>query len=624
MNKRKLVVIHEFGTLIKEGEGGVFLNDKEDEVELPELSFNNLWDFILENKTSDDLDQVMSVHKKKGREYIKCSRYVGTIQTKDGCTIEILPKIYGCSSRSKEDIERARKIFLNMLRHFKDSDSRSFQNANLSTSENFPILEVYISNYISETEGLLRTGIKKNYTKIQENSGFLKGRLLVQKQIGKNLTDKTHFQIEYAKYLEDIPQNRLIVSTLNKLLQLTYSNSNKARIYKLLAVFSEIPESSNINSDLQVSLSANRLFASYENLMQWSSQFLLNKGFTTFSGNHVNLSLLFSAEKLFESYVAALFKSYTRRHPGYDVHTQHKKYFLVDKHNKHGKFQLRPDIFVESTDKSDFTAYENIILDTKWKIIDENKPDKNYFMSISDMYQLYAYGQKYALGDAYFYDVQPRLVLIYPATESFTKELPAFFYEELKKEFGLRLTVCPFNLSKLKQEEIDEQIKNILESANKNELSDGTSYVRENKIFDGEVPEINNENTRYMLIGYVKSKDHLNWIEEHQLYNVRMDGERPGALSDDEVLINPSRILLYDRAGNSWLCSVNQSETFYTDFGKMAELKYPDPHGNFYKLFKIREKKLVNHGKISIEELNKKYNCYENNNERGRPIFVRY
>ena len=93
MKKQSLVVIHEFGTLIKKNEK-VFLNDKEDELELPALSFNNLWDFILENKTSDDLEQVMSVHKKKGIQYIKCSRYVGTIQTKDGCTIEILPKIF--------------------------------------------------------------------------------------------------------------------------------------------------------------------------------------------------------------------------------------------------------------------------------------------------------------------------------------------------------------------------------------------------------------------------------------------------------------------------------------------------------------------------------------------------
>ncbi len=624
MRKKELIVIHEFGTLIKEEEK-VFLNDKEDEVELPEISFNNLWDFILENKASDDLEQVMSVHKKKGRQYIKCSRYVGTIQTKDGCTIEVLPKIYASSEKQLCDVKTSRKVFLNMLKNFRESDSKSFQNANLKTSENFPILEVYISNYISETEDLLRTGLKKNYTRINESSGFLKGRLIVQKQISKNLTDKTHFQVEYAKYLEDIPQNRLIVSTLNKLLQLTYSNSNKARMYKLLTVFSEIPESSNINADLQMSLSANRLFASYKNLIQWSSQFLLNKGFTTFSGNHVNQSLLFSAEKLFESYVAALFKSYTRRNPGYNVYTQYKKYYLVDKHNKQGKFQIRPDIFVESADKSDFTSYENIILDTKWKIIDENKPDKNYFMSISDMYQLYAYGQKYSLGEGYFYDVHPKLVLIYPATESFTKELPAFFYEEIKREFGLRLTVCPFNLSKLTQEEIDEQIKNILESANKNELPDGREYSRENIVlsepseYKSQI-DMDKHNSRYMMFGYVKSADHLEWIKMSHLYNVRM-GSRPGALSDEEVLINPSRIVLYDREGNSWMCTVNQAEEIYADSGKISGLGYPDPHSDYYKLFRIQD--IKEHGKISLDELNQKYKCYGTDN-RGKPVFVRY
>lgn len=624
MKKNNLVVIHEFGTLIREGQK-VFLNDKEDEKELSDITFDNLWNFILENKTSDDLEQVMSVHQKKGRQYIKCSRYVGTVQTKDGCTIEILPKIYASSEKQLCDEKSSRKVFLNMLKNFRDSESRSFQNANLSTSESFPILEVYISNFLTETENLLRTGIKKNYTKIQENSSFLKGKLLVQKQISKNLTDKVHFQIEYSKYLEDIPQNRLIVSTLHKLEKISYSNSNKARIYKLLSIFNEIPESNNINKDLQVSLTANRLFECYENLMQWSSQFLLNKGFTTFSGNHVNQSLLFSAEKLFENYVAALFKSYTRRHPGYNVYTQHRKYYLVDKHNKHGKFQIRPDIFVESADKSDFTSYENIILDTKWKIIDENKPDKNYFMSISDMYQLYAYGQKYSLGEGYFYDVHPKLVLIYPATESFTKELPAFFYEEIKKEFGLRLTVCPFNLSKLKQDEIDEQIKAILDSANRPELADGMQYKKENVILSNPSEyqykiDMEKKNSRYMLFGYVKSKEHFDWIAEHHFYNVRI-GNRPGALSDEDVLINPSRIVLYDRYGNSWMCTVNQAEEIYATSGKMAELNYPDLHGDYYKLFRIQD--IKEHEKISLEELNKKYNCY-NETEKGKPIFVRY
>lgn len=626
MKKKELVVIHEFGTLIKKGQK-VFLNDEEDEEAISEIAFNNLWNFILENKSSDDVEQVMSVHQKKGRQYIKCSRYVGTVQTKDGCTIEILPKIYASSKNTLCDVKTSRKVFLNMLRNFKDSDSRSFQNANLATSENFPILETYVSNYLSETENLLRTGIKKNYSRIQENAPFLKGKLLVQKQISKNVIDKVHFQIEYTKYLEDIPQNRLIVSTLHKLNQITDSNVNKARINKLLSILSDIPESSNITSDLQVSLVSNRLYECYRNLMQWSSQFLLNKGFTTFSGNHVNQALLFSAEKLFEDYVAALFKSYTRRHPGYNAYSQHTRYFLVDKHNNHGKFRIRPDIFLESTDKLDFASYENIILDTKWKIINENKPDKNYLMSISDMYQLYAYGQKYSLGEAYGFDAHPKLVLIYPATASFTKTLPAFFYEEIKKEFGLRLVVCPFDLSKTSREDVDKQIERILEEANKTETAEGTFYTKQ-AVVPFEQDTITNSydriiqrngrytTDRYMLIGFVKSEEHWKWIFKNNLYNVRFD-ERPGSITMNEVHITPSRILLYDRKGKAFLCSVNQSETFYLDNGKMEALNYPEPNGVFYKLYSIQNAEP--HGKIDLDELNTKYKC-----NGGKPVFVKY
>lgn len=618
--KNSLVVLHEFGTLVRKGQK-VFLKDNEDEQELSDTAFENLWNFILENKTSDDLEQVMSVHQRKGRQYIKCGRYVGTVQTKDGTTIEILPKIYGCSGKTDEDIKKARKVFLNMLRHFKNSEAKSFQSASLATSEKFPLLEFYISKYITEVESILHEGIKKNYSKIHENACFIKGRLNVQKQICRNFADKVHFRIEYSKYIEDIPQNRLIVSTLYKLIKISYSASNKARIYRLLSIFSEIPESKNINADLQISLVANRLFERYENIMLWSSQFLLNKGFTTFYGSYVNQALLFSAEKLFESYIAALFKSYMRRHPKYNVFTQHRQYYLVDKHNKNGKFQIRPDIFLESADKSNLTAYENIIIDTKWKIIDENKPDKNYFMSISDMYQLYAYGKKYSLGEGYFYDVNPRLVLIYPSTEFFKKELPSFFYEDIRKEFGLKLSVIPFNLSVLSQKDIDRQIDKILDIAAVNELSDGSSYVRDVEcVAESNYNANQNNNPRYMLIGYVKSEAHIKWIKNNKLYNVRM-GESKGALSAEEVLISPSRLFLYDKNGRSWICTVNQAEFFYFNKDKMKELEYPEPSVMQYKLFRIQE--IVEHERISIERLNQKYN-YKDGIKEGRPFFISY
>ena len=137
------IITYEFGTLYIDGQA-----HKEGDTPLRTSTFNNLWDFILSNKNSDDTDVIMSVHTRGGRKYIKTGRYVGTIQTKDGQVIEILPKIYKASGKQEEDQNVCRNVFLNMLRHFADTQARSFQNASLSTKKGFPILEVYISNYI--------------------------------------------------------------------------------------------------------------------------------------------------------------------------------------------------------------------------------------------------------------------------------------------------------------------------------------------------------------------------------------------------------------------------------------------------------------------------------------------
>ena len=78
------IITYEFGTLYIDGQA-----HKEGDTPLRASTFNNLWDFILSNKNSDDTDVIMSVHTRGGRKYIKTDRYVGTIQTKDGQVIEI-------------------------------------------------------------------------------------------------------------------------------------------------------------------------------------------------------------------------------------------------------------------------------------------------------------------------------------------------------------------------------------------------------------------------------------------------------------------------------------------------------------------------------------------------------
>ncbi|MBP5442914.1 MAG: hypothetical protein J6Y60_06725 [Treponema sp.] len=624
--QKKLAVIHEFGVLSDAQKHKVNIGE---EVSLPHKTFENLWNFILENKGGQDADNVMSVHVKGGRPYIKTGRYVGTIQTKDGQIIEILPKIYKSGDKTESDEKLCRRVFLRMLYSFQHSEAKSFQEASLNTVENFPILEVYISRYLSEVEQLLTSGIKKNYTIIEENQRFLKGKLLISKQISKNCVDKTKFAVRYSKYIENIPQNRIIVSTLQKLSKITQNSVNAARCYNLQSFFSDIPASANINSDLQLSIRSNRLFASYQNLMQWSSQFLLNKGFTTFSGNHVNQSLLFSAEKLFESFIAHLFKKYAK---DYAVSSQHSKYFLVDKYGdtEHGKFRLCPDIVVESKDSESFSDYDTIIIDTKWKNLDSNAPDKNYLIDIKDMYQLYAYGQKYHLGDSYFLDIIPKLVLIYPYTEKFQTELKPFVYEEIKAKYGLKLVVYPFNLADEGKhgEGYKRQIGEIMKLAanpEKKPLSAKTKM----QIFENETEILTkdykiNSDDRYMLVGYYRKGAHLDWIKKNHLYNVRLDSESRGALSGVELQIIPTRIMLYNNlTDNPILYTVNQSEVMIADKEKMQSLGYPPSNTGIKKLYKLFSlgQEIKTHKRIDILKLKSEHDIKTSD---YAPFFVKY
>ncbi len=451
------IITYEFATLYLKGE-----SHNEGDIPLEKSTFNNLWDFILSNKDNDDSDVIMSVRARGGRKYIQTGRYVGAVQTRDGQVIEVLPKIYKAEGIQEKNEKVCKEVFLNMLCHFTDMKARSFQNASLNTKSDFPILEIYINNYINAVENLLLGGIKKNYTQVEEIQRFMKGRLNIAKQITKNFANKARFSITYNKYIEDIPQNRVIVTTLRKLINDSHSTTNKAHIASLLSILADIPSCTNIESDIRIASANNRLFSSYDLLIKWSSQFLLNKGFTTFAGNYVNQSLLFQAERLFEDFIAYLFKRYAS---SYEVNTQNTRYFLVDRHAGKGLFRLRPDILVE-TDPND-PNYECIIIDTKWKAIDSSKPDKRYLLDIKDMYQLYAYGQKYRLGESKERGdlITPKLALLYPYSETFTEELPVFTYDDVDDNTGLKLLAIPFNLAERNtyQQQIEIIIKKLRE-----------------------------------------------------------------------------------------------------------------------------------------------------------------
>jgi len=423
------------------------------ELYLPKELFNDLLEFIMQNQEEKkDGDRMFSIYSKGKKRQIKTKNYVGVIETSRGLTLEILPKIFFNYSDEDYNTEllNTKKVFLKMLSKLKNSPFLNISSAHLKTSSSFPLLEVFIENYIKEIKKIIRGGLKSQYVDKQENLNFLKGKIVNSLNIKHNHSNKAKFFCAYDEFSDNMVYNQLIKSTLLKLNRISKSHYNRTSILQLLHHFDPVKESMDFISDFRKVSGSNRLFLNYEQAISWSEVFLMNKSFTNFSGNSNNMAILFPMERIFEDYVGHLMKTYA---DGHEIKTQDKSYYLVSNHKDKNKFRLKPDIVATNEINN-----EQIIFDTKWKLLDVSKEKKNYNISQSDMYQLYAYGKKYDLKNGL--SKEPKLVLLYPSNPDFQKPLEDFIYEG-----ELVLSVLPFNL-KNSLSKIDEQkeLNNILAS----------------------------------------------------------------------------------------------------------------------------------------------------------------
>jgi 5-methylcytosine-specific restriction enzyme subunit McrC len=427
--------ICEFGIIRSKEDYSDAENFPLEEIYLPSTHFNSLYKYISNNQDdSKDGEKPFALSAKGSKRQIRVKNFVGVIETKEGLHLEILPKIH-LNKSSNTEVE-TKKVFLRMLKHLKNSPFVNISKANLDAPKDFPILEVFIKSYIVEVENRLQHGIKQDYILHEENVSFLKGKLKIAENIKRNHSDRAHFYCEFSEYSPNIALNRIIKSTLLKLLKLSKNYQNIYSLNKLLSHLEDVESSTDIQSDFSKINLENRLLLKYKTVVEWSGIFLMNKSFTNFKGDSLNMAILFPMEKIFEDYLAYLFKKYSE---GYKIKTQDKSCFLIEEHRSERRFGLRPDIVIDSE-----TARQKVI-DTKWKLLDEFAERKNYNISQADMYQLYAYGKKYTTPTQ-----EPGLVLLYPSNPKFINKLDLFIYDG-----DLKLEVVPFDFTKDEKEQIE-------------------------------------------------------------------------------------------------------------------------------------------------------------------------
>lgn len=148
-------------------------------------NFEAIEKFVLENEPTAEY---LNLTTKKGfGKVLRAQNFVGVIQTKDGTTIEILPKI-----AQNDDPKQAKEILFKMLRTLRKSPFRSFNSAHLQSAK-MPLFEIFITMFLDELAKLIQCGIKSDYLAREENLSFLKGKLKMGENIKKILFTKSDF-----------------------------------------------------------------------------------------------------------------------------------------------------------------------------------------------------------------------------------------------------------------------------------------------------------------------------------------------------------------------------------------------------------------------------------------------
>lgn len=371
--------------------------------------------------------QGAKVFELAGRKKLKLDQYVGVIETPCGTRIEILPKHVDILGDDKQAIiQQERQLLQKMLSVSLHLPYREAGAAHLNRFKQ-PLHEWIISQFLAAFETLLQRGLRFDYNRVQEEQKYLKGQLQHVKYMRQPPSKKHIFPIEHDVYELNRPENRLIKMALEIVCRKTKSSANWRLAQELRLMTGEIPKSLNIVQDFKLWKSG-RLLALYEEIKPWTEMILGQYMPVSTQGDWRGVSLLFPMERLFEHYVA-----YHVRH---ELKDWHVKTQVSSQHiclyEDQPMFKLRPDLYIKHKE-----TQQKIVLDTKWKLLDQSNYNGRFGLKDSDIQQMFAYSH-------FYLQHQSDVILIYPYREQkFDKTLSFDFKFEGQKA---RLKVVPFNV----------------------------------------------------------------------------------------------------------------------------------------------------------------------------------
>lgn len=308
---------------------------------------------------------------------IRFCEYVGVLKI-DGLTIEVLPK-----ADRTDDTSHWRGLLIDMMRSIGILHPDAPTYASLKVKQT-TILNMYLELFIIEMERLLQHGLVKKYRKEKSNKVSLKGKLLISKQITKNVIHQERFYVQHSIYNQEHLLHQILYMALQIIVKMGAASHLASRYHSLLLDFPS-QKKIKINERLFNKIHFDRKTKNYKTAIDIAKIILLNYHPDLDTGSNQVLALMFDMNMLWERFVL---KSLQRNlSNGMVVSGQASKLFWSSEIGSNKK--IRPDIII--------SKHEQIlaVLDTKWKNIGESNP------SDDDLRQLYAYSRYHSNAPSY-------------------------------------------------------------------------------------------------------------------------------------------------------------------------------------------------------------------------------
>jgi len=335
--------------------------------------------------------------------YAKASQWVGVVQL-DGLQLELLPKIHD------DDADRpaadARAALVTMLAYAGDVPLRLRDLASL-LERNADLGEVLAAMFAERLVEELARGPERNYVMRRENLTTFRGKLAVRKHLALNAAHRERFLCDHDELVSDTALNQVLRAACVLLAGTVRARRTGDLLARCLAVLDDVADIV-VTATILERVAITRQNERFAPLLAFCRMLFAGRAPTAQSGPTRTFSLLFDMNAVFERFVAGFIarEVLPLLPAGWKSHSQargHTRHLLLSAGR--GVLRLAPDLLLERPDGS------LLVIDTKWKRLTPGAERRS--VSRADLYQLYAYGQRFQA---------TRSVLLYPHVEGVVPE----------------------------------------------------------------------------------------------------------------------------------------------------------------------------------------------------------